>query len=463
MAFSCGSERSKNFKQPESNTIEFDMPEINKRGKLILLTENSSTSYYIYRGQAIGYDYELIAEFCDEHNLDLEVKVIDDLNEMFSMLDNGQGDIIACNLTVTAERREKAQFTNPLLQTRQVLVQRKPDSWRKLSKRQLQDSLVSTPMELLGLDIHVHAYSSFYSRLKNLEEELGGNINIYEAPGDIDSEELIQKVANKEYKYTVADENVGLLNQTYYPNLDVSNAISFPQNIAWAVRTNSDSLLTTLNSWLSQKTIKKHLAYSYQKYFKAVKNQKERVESEFSSLSGSKISIYDELLKTESEKIGWDWRILAALMYQESRFNPDARSWAGAFGLMQLMPGTAERFGVDSSSSDSANIIAGVQYLKYLNKFWLEKVIDEEERVKFILASYNAGPGHIRDAQKIASLMGMDDQIWDSNVADALKLKSHSKYYSMDVVKHGYCRGDDAFNYVKNIMNYYHHYQSLKI
>ena len=444
-------------------TVDLDFDAIKKRGKLILLTENTSTSYYLYRGQAMGYDYELVKAFCNAYGLELETKVIGDLNEMFEMLNNGEGDLIACNLAITSARLQKVKFAVPLAETKQVLVQRKPDGWRKMKKRHLRDSIMESPLDLVGEEVHVHTYSSFYSRLINLQEEAGGEINIIEVPGDIDSEELIRMVADGEIKRTIADQNVAQLNNTYYPNLDIGCEISFPQKIAWAVRPNADSLLHELNSWLVQKSNAKRLAYTYDKYFKSRKSQKERIESEFSSFSGNRISVYDDVLKIEGAKLGWDWRMLAAMCYQESRFNPKADSWAGAFGLMQLMPLTAERFGVDSTMREGRNIEAGAKFLGYLERLWGDKVPDSLERVKFILASYNVGQGHVLDAMNLAHELGYENKVWDDNVEMALYLKSNPKYYSMDVVRHGYCRGGDATDYVKKVMNQYQHYLSLSL
>lgn len=443
--------------------FDLDFNEIKKRGKLVLLTENTSTSYYLYRGQAMGYDYELVKSFCKAHGLELETKVIGDMNQMFELLNKGEGDMIACNLVITSERLQKVKFTVPLAETKQVLVQRRPDGWKRMKKKQLRDSIIGSALDLVGEEVHVHAYSSFYSRLLNLQEEVGGHIHIVQAPGDIDSEELIRMVADGEIKRTVADQNVAQLNNTYYPNLDIDCEISFPQKIAWAVRPNADSLLYELNSWLVQKSNSSRLAYTYDKYFKSSKSQKKRVESEFSSFAGKRISVYDDALRAEGEKIGWDWRMLAAMVYQESRFDPNADSWAGAFGLMQLMPVTGARFGIDSTMREERNIEAGVKFLGYLENLWDDKVPDSLERVKFILASYNVGQGHVLDAMKLADELGLEDEIWDDNVEKALALKSNPKYYSMDVVRHGYCRGGDATEYVQKVLTQYQHYLSLSL
>lgn len=438
--------------------VERDLREILDSRELILLTENSSSSYYLYKGQAMGFDYELMKKFAEDMGVELKVKIIDDLNRMFEMLNYGEGDLIACNLTITGDRQGLVNFSTPLLESRQVLVQRKPDGWKTMSKRDLESVLVRKPLELAGKTVYVHEYSSFYQRLIHLQEEIGETIDIRLASGDIDSEQLIKMVADGLIDYTIADDNVALLNQTYYPNLDVHTSVSFPQKIAVAMRSNSDSLLVVFNDWLDQKNIRKRKAYLYDKYFRAVKDQRSRVTSEYSSLAGKQISPYDDLIREYSELLGWDWRMLAALIYQESRFNPDARSWAGAFGLMQMMPATASRFGIDTTQTGAENIKAGVKYLQFLESFWEEKVPDPEERRKFVLASYNVGPGHVLDAQRIAANLNLDTLVWDNHVADCMLLKTQPRYYHMEGVKHGYCRGEQPYEYVRNILANYRHF-----
>ena len=448
------------YKLPDP--IVRDLDGIRQRGKLVVLTENSSVSYYLYRGQPMGYDYELLKSFSKHLGVQLEIIVIPNMNEMFDMLEKGEGDLIACNLTETDERKEFISFTEPLMETRQVLVQRKPEKWWSLSKSQLSDSLVDDWSELTLPEIYVHEYSSFHSRLTQIDTGQS-KLNLIRASGSVDSEKLIRLVAAGEIESTVADENMAQLNQTFYPNLDVRMAISEPQNIAWAVRPTSSRLLSSLNDWILQPKTQRKIHYAHQKYFEAKKDQKQRVQSSFSSFSGDRISNYDQRIQSQSERLSWDWKLLAAMIHQESRFNPEARSWAGAFGLMQMMPATAERFGIDSTHIAESNIDAGVSYLKYLDKMWAERVPDKEERKKFVLASYNVGPGHVMDAQRIASYLNKDSSRWENNVADCLLLKSQKAYFSLDVVRHGYCRGEETFNYVSKVLNQYQHYQTLEL
>lgn len=442
-------------------TVHFDLDAIRKRGKLIALTLNSSTSYFIYRGQAMGYDFELLRRFTSSIGVELEIKIIPDVNAMFDLLNKGEGDIIACNLAITQNRRKYADFSDPYNFTRQVLVQRKPKGWQKETPKEIAESLVTSPIDLIGKKVYVNKSSSFFSRLENLQNEIGGDIDIVSVPGYIDTEKLIKRVSDGDIDYTVAEDNIAKLNATYYDNLDISVQLSFPQQIAWATRKNSPNLLSAINNWFEKDRKTMVYAYIYNKYFKASKEQWEKFNGAYSSLKGNKISDYDDILRQYSKLIDWDWRLLAAQMYQESRFNEDAKSWAGAFGLMQFMPETAKMYGIDSTSTPEEQIRAAILYLSWLDDYWKERVFDSDERINFVLASYNVGLGHVMDAVNIAISLGYDPQKWENNVAECILLKANSNYYNSDIVKHGYCRGAEPYGYVKNIIDQFHHYQRV--
>ena len=435
-----------------------DLSEITETGSLIAISDYNSTNYFIYRGQPMGYQYELLQDLAKHLDIRLEIVVSNDLEETFNCLLMGDCDLIALNLTVTKERKKKFDFTIPHSQTRQVLVQRKPEGWQKMTERQVEKELIRNQLELGQKKIHVQQNSAYYVRLQNLEEEIGDNIDIIDLPED--AETLILQVADGLIDYTVADENIALVNQTYYPNLDVQTAISFPQNLAWAVHSGADELRKEINNWLGEYRKSTRYALIYNKYFK---NQKSAgiVKSDLFTLSSGRISVYDEYIKDYSENIGWDWRLLASLIYQESRFDPKARSWAGAFGLMQLMPSTARRFGITSSSPAGEQIRAGTEFIRWLDKRFDEAVPDPEERIKFILAAYNVGPGHIFDAIALAEKDGIDPDIWTGNVDVCLLKKSDPEYFRDPVVKYGYARGRETHNYVIQVLERYEHYKNL--
>jgi len=426
-----------------------DLNEIKSRGKIIALTLNTSTSYFIFKGHPIGFEYEMLKRFTNQIGVDLEIKLISDVHTMFDLLAKGEGDIIACNLAVTRERLEKANFSSPYNFTKLVLVQR-------------QDKLdVFKPLDLEGKRVFVNMPSPSYERLVHIQKEMGISFEIVEAPGYIGPERLIEKVAKGEIDYTVVDDNLADLNATYFNNIDVSVQLSFPVQVGWAVRKNSSALLHAINDWFERDRNSSQHAYIYQKYFEAPKEKWEEYNGEYSTLKGNRISHYDELIKEYSDIINWDWRLIAAQMYEESKFQEDARSWAGAFGLMQFMPETAHQYGVDSSSSPRDHIKAAIIHLNRLEDFWQERIPDQNNRIHFTLASYNAGLGHVLDAVSLAIELGYDPFLWENNVAECIKLKSQKEYYSSTLVKHGYCRGEEPVAYVKKILEQYNHYSQV--
>lgn len=445
---------------PVEEPVEYDLEDIRKSGKLRAIVGNSSTSYFIYRGKPMGFEYELLEMFANDMGLELEVVIPDNMNDVIDQLNRGEGDIIAASLTITNERSEKVDFSSHLLTTRQVLVQRKPENWERMSMLQMNSKLIRNQIALIGETVSVRRNSSFYSRLHSLSDEIGGEILIETVPGQYDTEELIKQVADGIIDYTVADEQIAQLNATYYPNIDVKTPISFPQRIAWACRKNSPQLQKALNKWLEEKRRTSVFNYLKKKYFQSRTGFKQRSGSGYHSQYGGKMSVYDDVLKRQAKKIHWDWRLLASQVYQESRFDHNRVSWAGARGLMQMMPATASRFGIDSLASPEQNVRAGVAYIKWLDKFWAERVPDSTERVKFILASYNAGQGHVLDAYRLAGKYGNPQDQW-AYVELFLKEKSSRKYYTDPVVKHGYCRGYEPVRYVNEIIARYQQYQRL--
>ncbi|MCK4747279.1 MAG: transporter substrate-binding domain-containing protein [Bacteroidales bacterium] len=436
----------------------FDLELIRQEGKLSVVTEYNSISYFIYRGQPMGFQYEMLQQLANHMDLELEVKVSNNLKVNFRDLIEGEIDLIAMNLTVTADRKEQVSFTVPLLQTRQVLVQRKPENWALMNATQLESSLIRNQLDLSGKQVFVQTGSVYADRLISLSDEIGGGIRIQEV--QLESEQLIQRVALGEIDYAICDENVGLVNTTYFPQLDVGTAISFPQHVSWGLRHRSDSLRAEIDRWLIDFSKTSRYAILYNKYFKN-QHSASRFQSDYYVLSSGKISQFDEIIKRESERIGWDWRLMASMIYQESRFNPKAESWAGAFGLMQLMPGTASSYGISLDSPASAQIRAGASFLKWLDDRFINVIPDREERVRFILASYNIGYGHIQDARRLAERYGADPNLWHGSVEDWLLKKSDPEYYTDPVVKYGYARGIETYNYVKEVIERFEHYKNI--
>jgi membrane-bound lytic murein transglycosylase F len=236
--------------------------------------------------------------------------------------------------------------------------------------------------------------------------------------------------------------------------------MSFSQRIGWGVRKKSEKLRDTLNDWLTnaKKTVDYHVIYN--KYFKNKRSFKKRVKSKFYSLNDKQISPYDDLIKKYSKTVDWDWRLVASVAYQESKFKPSNESWAGAKGLMQIMPRTAKSLDITDPTDPEQSLRGGTQYLSELWEAH-ESVEDSIQRIKFSLASYNAGLYHIKDAQRLAEHMDLDPTIWDKNVELALLKLDKPEFYNKKFIKYGYVRATEPFNYVRDIFKRYNHYKAF--
>ncbi len=444
----------------KEKVADFDLDKIKSRGFLKVIIENSATSYSIYKGQPLGYDYELLQRYAQEIDIKLQFVITQDLEEGFVKLNSGEGDIMAYNLTITKERRKRIAFTHAHNSVRLVLVQRKPAEYRELKIHETEAQLLRNPINLIGEEIVVRKGSSYIERLNNLSDEIGGDIVLVPASAEETTENLIRDVALGKIQYTVAEENVAMLNATYYPILDVNTAVSFPQQIAWGIRKNAPMLEKSLNNWIDSMQTTSDYHVIYNRYFKNPKTYTLLAKSDYSNLSSNKLSPFDEEIKKGAELLGWDWKLLAALIYKESQFKPKAKSWAGAVGLMQLLPETGKQYGAKNLTNPAENISAGVKYLQWLDNLWMERLPDKQERIKFVLASYNVGQGHVIDAVKLSEKYNGTGDVWN-DVSDYLLKKSEPKYFNDPVVEFGYCRGAEPVNYVEDILSLFDQYKQM--
>lgn len=426
----------KNRNNNANDHMTHDLQQIKDSGELTVLTMYGSTSYFIYRGQEMGFQYELSQQFAQSLGVKLRVVVARNLREMQDMLLDGQGDLIAYNLPITKESRDSLLFCGEEIITHQVIVQRQ-------GRKALKDVT-----ELVGKDIYVKP-GKYYERLVNLDKELGGGIKIHRIDNDsITEEDLITQVSEGKIPYTIADNDLAQLNRTYYSNLNISLTISFDQRASWAVRKNSPMLAAAADQWHQENMTSPAYKASTKRYFEI---SKAVPHTPILSLREGRISHYDHLFKKYAKEINWDWRLLASLAYTESNFDTTAVSWAGAKGLMQLMPATAKAMGVPEGKEQNPeeSVKAAVKYIAATSQSF--KTIAENERINFILASYNAGIGHIQDAMALAQKYGKQKDVWYDNVEKFILLKSNEEYYSDPVCKNGYFRGIETYNFVREI------------
>lgn len=423
-----------------------DLQQIKDSGELVVLTLYSSTSYFNYRGQDMGFQYELSEQFAKSLGVKLKVKVARNVKDLIRKLEAGEGDLIAYTLPVTKEWKDSLLYCGEDVITHQVLVQRKGGKHKPLKD----------VTELVDKDVYVNP-GKYYERLVNLDKELGGGIRIHLVRSDsVSAEELITQVAQGKIPYTVADNDIARLNRTYYPNLDINLKISFDQRSSWAVRKDCPQLARAASEWHKANVTSPDYKASSKRYFEI---SKATPHTPILSLREGKISHYDALFKKYAKEIGWDWRLLASLAYTESNFDTTAVSWAGARGLMQLMPSTARAMGLPDGKEQNAeeSIKAAVKYIGMTAQSFSE--LPEEERINFVLASYNSGIGHVQDAMALAEKYGKDPHVWKDNVEKYIVLKANEEYFTDPVCKNGYFRGTETYNFVREITGRYEQYK----
>lgn len=453
-----------------------DLDQILEGGTLNALVSFNSTGYFLYRGEPMGYEYELLKKFAEDHDLELAVTVIRDRSDLWPKLNKGEGDVAAARLLRRVVDEKDVAFTEPLYKTPPALIQRDaPPSDMELPEQvadkleipksdevAVDAKLIKRPSELGGTTVHVVDDSPQIDRIIELENEVSGDIEVIEVDDIASVEPLIRRVARGDIRLTVSPQNVAQLKDEYYTNIEIVPTIGPPQAVVWAVRKNAPVLLDKLNQWISDPENGPLLDELYNKYFKERESYRERVADEYLTSETGRLSEYDELFKKNAPSLGWDWRLIASQAFQESRFDPNARSWAGAVGILQLMPGTAREVGVRNSRDPEDNVAGGVRYLVKLEEMWRDEIPDEEERRKFIFASYNAGRGHVLDAQRMAEKNGDDPDSWE-DVAYWLLQLSKREFYTDPVVKYGFVRGLEPVTYVELILNRYEHYKEFVV
>lgn len=431
----------------DNGTACSDLEKILAEDTLRVVTLSRSTSYFDYKGEEMGFEYELAQRFAQHLGVKLKITTAKDEAEMINMLVDKEVDLAAYPLAISNENKAKVAFVNHTFNSSQVLVQQK----KKNKFEQISDVV-----DLIDKEVYVVENSKYHKRLKNLDEEIGGGIQIITMSNEDDEETLIEKVSKGEIEYTIADDNIAKVNKTYFNNIDASLRISFTQRSAWAIRKNSDELEATVNKWFEEAKGDYTCDYLYHKYFEQKKNNNSKEKPKY--INKNKICEYDSYFKKYAKNLNWDWKMIASIAYQESRFNPNAKSWVGAIGLMQLMPSTAKKLGADSTTmrNPEVSVRTATEYLKRVDNIF-SYMENRSERTKFVLASYNAGVGHVRDAMALAEKNGKNPEKWE-DVKIFVLLKSKPEFFNDPVVRHGYLRGEEVYNFVEDIMVRYQEY-----
>lgn len=435
---------------------------------LVVGTIYNPASFFILRGDTLGYDYERICAFARENSMKVKFHVATSMKELISFVENKKVHVAAYEIPITAEYKQHVIHCGAQNETYQVLVQ--PSS---------KDTITNVT-QLIGKDIYVIHGSNYEARLKNLDSELGGGIKIHAIDNDsLISEDLIDMVASGRLPFTVVNSDIAQINKTYNDSINISLKVGFPQRSSWAVSKQMKWLADTINDWAKNDNTIARAKQIRQRYFEMNKHHIDSMKAMSDSLSSivesaekgeaekdlktvysrkqGDISAYDQLFKKYAPTAGVEWTLLAAIAYVESNFNPQAVSWAGATGLMQVMPRTASSYGFSEADlrDPEKSVYVSSLVISKTNKFLQSYIPNSAERMRFTLASYNAGMGHITDAMKLAQKYNKNPKVWYSNVEEALLWKSHPEFYNDPVCNNGYCRGTETINYVRQVENAY--------
>lgn len=429
---------------------------------LRVVTLSGSTTYFQYRDTEMGYQYELLRLFSDYIKIPFVIETAPDLDSIHRKILSGEAHLSITPEAVTRSGKQRFIYTGPEEESHMVLVQRSP----KASGR---SPYVSDVTQLLDKSIYVLAGTHYVQRLKNLEAQLGGDIHIIELHGDsIDTEGLIALVATDSIDYTVVDSDLGRLARTYYPNIDVRTSISFAQRLRWITSIQDSLIAQSIDRWYAEAPTVSNAQGIYRKYFELYKVDipgatSGRTYAEVHRLVNGSISPYDQIFKDEAKRLGQPWTLLASIAYQESNFRADIVGWSGARGLMGIMPRTGASFGAsrDELLQPSVSVRVSVDCLLATERYF-RSVTDPVQRLKFTLAGYNAGVAHIQDAQRLARKYGHDPNIWDDHVEQYILLKGDRRYYTDPVCRYGYLRGRETYSYVREVMERYHRYETLR-
>lgn len=420
------------------NSSYLDKIKKNKLLNVVLL--NSPSTYYIGIDDAQGFEYDLLKSYSEYLGVDLNITTAHTVKEALKLSKNSNVHITSAAITKTPMREKEFNFGPSYFEVQEQVVCNRKMLGTSRFPRDVED--------LAGLKIVVGEDTSYSETIKSLQND-GFDINA-SFSSENSTEELLEKVSSNEIDCTIADSNIYALNIRYFPEIALAFSISGREQLAWLLPKDSKKLESNMYSWLNDFNqqgkmlqLKDHY-YSYVLFFDYYNTKM------FYKRIKSRLPKYKKHFQKAATRFGLPWRLLASISYQESHWNPKAKSFTGVRGLMMLTKSTAKMLGVKNRLDPQQSIIGGTRHIKQMLKFVPEGVMGEN-RLKFALAAYNIGLGHVRDAQTLATEMSLNKNIW-SDLKIVLPLLSQKRYYRS--LKYGYARGEEPVRYVEAIYNY---------
>lgn len=408
-------------------------------GSITVITRNGPTTYYENKDGPTGFEYELAKLFAEHLGVELNIVVVHTLDDIFSALDKNQAHIAAAGLTVTPEREQRFDFGPPYMEVKQYLLyhsgKKKPRSVEAI----------------IDSRIMVMADSSHAEILQQMQLEHPA-IN-WRGATDVETIDLLDLLMEDQIDFTIIDSNDYIANRGFYLKLDIGFEVGEPGNLAWALPGNLDNgaMLTSLDSFFEKIRDNGQLRQLEERFYSHSHQINQIGSLTFTRAVEKKLPKYQALMEQVAREYNMDWRLLASISYQESHWNPKARSPTGVRGMMMLTLPTAKEMGVKNRLHTEQSLRGGARYFKKISQRVPERV-PEPDRTWFALAAYNVGMGHVEDARIITEQQGGDPDKW-ADVKDRLPLLRKHRWYRH--TKHGYARGNEPVTYVQNIRHFY--------
>jgi membrane-bound lytic murein transglycosylase F len=442
------------YNTKDNNTTKDAFQKIRERGYMVALTDKNSLDYFIYHGEPMGFQLGLLRSFADYLNVPLKIIATNNISSLYYYLNLNIGDVIACDLPETGEGKRLVHFSQTLFETRLVLVQRKPVFNKKTGIKKL----IKSPSDFWNDTLYIQKNLFKKPLLARFLRRAGRNLTVIEEANKSE-EQIIGMVSEGKINYTICDENVAMMVKRAYPNIDAEYCITGFYDFGWVVVHSSDTLLMKINEWITEIKKSRQLRQFYLTYFNnpVVPNY---FRDNFFSVNSSKLSPFDDVIRKLSKNISWDWRLLASLIYEESNFHLGAVSSKNATGLMQLMPATANKFGMDSISTPAQQLVAGVKFLKWLNTQLSVEIPDSGERISYILAAYNVGLGRVFLARNRAISYRKYPKKWKENVGCYIPRHSLKESNFLVDSANNLLMYDGAGRFVSEILERFQHYRN---
>ena len=405
----------------------------NTSDRITILLHCHSSDYFLYKGRPIGFQYELLHQMCEDLELKPRFTLSTDAAEVKEGMVTGAYDIIAVDLDDEMADTTGVDFSIPHSSSFPVLICRDGDA--------------ADYPKLLYVPAHFPAHIQLGTLGDSAEWQVIRS-------SDMDVEEFFGLLQDKKIHYLTSDYNTALALLPFYPDLTIAARIGPEYQRRWVLNPANVTLNARINQWLSEYKQIKQYKELCDKYLKPHTKYLTKGSQEKRS---KKISPYDAVIKKYSKARGMDWRFVCSIIYQESRFTTTSIGVGGSFGIMQMMPGTGDHFGVNANSSVEAQLYAGISLIASINRQFRD-IEDENERMFFVAASYNAGSGHIHDARSLCRKYGGDANVW-MDVEPYLALKSDKKFYTDPVVRNGYFPWKHTIRYTHSVMDRYHGYR----